>query len=120
MERLMQSTDRPTAIMCSNDMTAIGVMHAILGAGLRIPEDFSVVGFDDVHIAEFTFPPLTTIRMSCRDLAQGAVAVLCSKLKTNAPALPIDNVKIPTELIVRRTTGIPRDTIQNLHPISHS
>ena len=114
MEQLLQSNDRPTAILCSNDMTAIGVMHAILGAGLRIPDDFSVIGFDDVHIAQFTFPPLTTIRMSCLDLARGAIAVLCPGLKGQASAAEITNVIIPTELIVRRTTSIPRDTIQTL------
>ena len=118
MEQLLQLDDQPTAILCSNDMSAIGVMHAILGAGLRIPDDFSVVGFDDVHIAEFMFPPLTTIRMSCRDLALGAVTVLCSKLKNTESATPANALTIPTELIVRRTTGIPKDTIQNLKPLS--
>jgi DNA-binding LacI/PurR family transcriptional regulator len=117
MDRLLQSNDRPTAILCSNDMTAIGVMHAIFGAGLRIPDDFSVIGFDDVHIAQFTFPPLTTIRMSCLDLARGAVAVLCPAVKGQASAAEITNVTIPTELIVRRTTSIPRDTIQTLKPL---
>jgi LacI family transcriptional regulator len=117
MEQLLQSNDGPTAILCSNDMTAIGVMHAILGAGLRIPDDFSVIGFDDVHIAQFTFPPLTTIRMSCLDLARGAIAVLCPPLKGEASAAEITNVTIPTELIVRRTTSIPRDTIQTLKPL---
>ncbi|MHB1937112.1 MAG: LacI family DNA-binding transcriptional regulator [Acidobacteriaceae bacterium] len=117
MEQLLQSNDRPTAILCSNDMTAIGVMHAILGAGLRIPDDFSVIGFDDVHIAQFTFPPLTTIRMSCLDLARGAVAVLCPEAKAQPPAPESTNLMIPTELIVRRTTSIPRDTIQTLKPL---
>ena len=120
MEQLLRLKERPSAVLCSNDMSAIGVMHAVLGAGLRIPDDISVVGFDDVHIAQFTFPPLTTIRMSCRDLAEGAVAVLCSGLKGGASATEIKNLTIPTELIVRRTTGIPKDTIQNLKPASRS
>ena len=117
MEHILQLDDRPTAVMCSNDMAAIGVMHAILGAGLRIPDDFSVIGFDDVHIAQFTFPPLTTIRMSCLDLARGAVAVLCAGLKAKTSAAEVTNLTIPTELIVRRTTTIPRDTIQTLKPL---
>ncbi|MGB6113441.1 MAG: LacI family DNA-binding transcriptional regulator [Acidobacteriaceae bacterium] len=116
MEQLLQCGDTPTAILCSNDMTAIGVMHAILGAGLRIPDDFSVIGFDDVHIAQFTFPPLTTIRMSCLDLARGAVSVLCPEAKREQPVADRTNLTIPTELIVRRTTSIPRDTIQTLKP----
>lgn len=116
MEHILQSNDMPTAVMCSNDMTAIGVMHAILGAGLRIPDDFSVVGFDDVHIAQFTFPPLTTIRMSCLDLARGVIALLRPALEAKASAAE-NNLTIPTELIVRRTTDIPRDTIQILKPL---
>lgn len=116
MGQLLLSNDQPTAIVCSNDMTAIGVMHAIFGAGLRIPEDFSVIGFDDIHIAQFTFPPLTTIRMSCLDLARGAVAVLCPAAKGQASVAAITNITIPTELIVRRTTSIPRNTIQTLKP----
>lgn len=113
MERLLQLHDRPTAIMCSNDMTAIGVMHAAFDAGLRVPEDISVIGFDDIHIAEFIYPPLTTIRMSCRDLARGAVSILISDLETVAPKTP-DIQLVPTELIVRRTTGIPKNALKDL------
>ena len=116
MQQLLKCNENPTAILCSNDMTAIGVMHAILGAGLRIPDDFSVIGFDDVHIAQFTFPPLTTIRMSCLDLARGAVAVLCPDPKAQPPVAEKTTLMIPTELIVRRTTSIPRGTIQTLKP----
>lgn len=119
--RLLQLENAPTAIVCSNDMTAIGVMHAVLGAGLRIPADFSVIGFDDIHIAQFTFPPLTTIRMSCKDLAEGAVAALCSGLKhAESTADRGSDLNIPTELIVRRTTGIPRNTLQDLKPMGQS
>lgn len=110
--RLLQ--ERPTAIMCSNDMTAIGVLHALLDAGLRVPEDYSVIGFDDVHIAEFTFPPLTTIRMSCRQLAQEAVSALCSVAGGATVSPSREHLTIPTELVVRRTTGIPKDTMLDL------
>ena len=57
-------------------MTAIGVQHALFEAGLKVPDDLSLIGFDDIHLAEYTIPPLTTIRMSCKDLAQKAVEVL--------------------------------------------
>lgn len=113
-EQLLKLHNIPTAILCSNDMTAIGVLHAVLGAGLRVPEDISVIGFDDVHIAQFTYPPLTTIRMSCRDLAQGAVSVLCSGIDNASATTDIHDLIIPTELIVRRTTGLPRNTLQDL------
>jgi len=116
MERLLQLHDRPTAIMCSNDMTAIGVMHAAFDAGLRVPEDISVIGFDDIHIAEFTYPPLTTIRMSCRDLARGAVSILIAGLEASAPKTQ-DIQLVPTELIVRRTTGIPKNALEDLQKL---
>ncbi len=54
----------PTAILCSNDMTAIGVLRAAYMQGLRVPQDLSVIGLDDIDFAEFTLPPLTTIRLS--------------------------------------------------------
>ena len=118
MEQLLQLNDRPTAIMCSNDMTAIGVMHAAFDAGLHVPEDISVIGFDDIHIAQFTYPPLTTIRMSCRELAQGAISILSSNLESFLKEKSSCNLIVPTELIVRRTTGIPKDTLQDLQRLT--
>jgi len=116
-ERLLQLQDAPTAIMCSNDMTAIGVLHATFEAGLRVPENMSVIGFDDVHIAQFTYPPLTTVRMSCLDLAQGAVSILTAGMDSTAVEAAARNRTIATELIVRRTTGIPSNTLQYLQSI---
>ena len=112
--KLLKLDNLPTAILCSNDMTAIGVMHAAFDAGLRVPEDLSVIGFDDIHLAEFMYPPLTTIRMSCRDLAQGAVNILISRVDEHARATGKGHLTIPTELIVRRTTGIPRNALEDL------
>ncbi len=95
---------RPTAILCSNDMTAIGVQHAVYEAGLKIPHDLSLIGLDDVHIAEYTMPPLTTIRLPCKDLAEAAVFSLLEHLghpgRIRSPQL-----RIPTSLIVRETTA---------------
>ena len=55
---------RPTAVLCSNDMTAIGVMREAYDRDMKIPDDLSVIGFDDIRLAEFTIPPLTTVQMS--------------------------------------------------------
>jgi len=107
MHRLLELKKWPTAVMCSNDMTAIGVQHALFEAKLKVPEDFSLIGFDDVHLAEYTIPPLTTVRMSCKDLAHAAVTNLLNHLCPGAtPAAPIH--AIPTKLIVRQTTNVPR------------
>ncbi len=72
LEQLNRLTTRPTAIVCSNDMTAIGVLRAAYTEGLRIPQDLSVIGLDDIAFAEYTLPSLTTIRLSRTDLACAA------------------------------------------------
>ncbi|SFS09292.1 transcriptional regulator, LacI family [Granulicella pectinivorans] len=106
MNKILALNHWPTAIMCSNDMTAIGVQHALFEAKLRVPEDFSLIGFDNIHLAEYTIPPLTTIRMSCKDLAQKAVRSLLSHLQPDGR--PETEAVIPTRLIVRQTTGAPK------------
>ncbi|HEY0760518.1 MAG TPA: LacI family DNA-binding transcriptional regulator [Acidisarcina sp.] len=104
MHRLLRLPGLPTAVMCSNDMTAIGVLHALFEAKLRVPEDLSLIGFDDVHIAEYTIPPLTTVRMSCHDLARSAVFALLDHLESTSR---VPAHLIPTRLIVRQTTATP-------------
>jgi LacI family transcriptional regulator len=99
--------------MCSNDMTAIGVQHALFDAKLRVPEDFSLIGFDDVHMAEYTIPPLTTVRMACKDLAYSAVTNLLSNLDVTETT-PRSKQPIPTHLIVRQTTGLPQNALADL------
>lgn len=115
MDQILRLKDWPTAIMCSNDLTAIGVQHAVFAANLKIPDDFSLIGFDDVHLAEYTIPPLTTIRMSCRDLARTAVHSLISQIDPDRMTPP-PQLMIPTHLIVRQTTSIPRDSLRDLTP----
>ena len=113
MQKILELPNWPTAVMCSNDMTAIGVQHALFEANLRVPDDFSLIGFDDIHLAEYTIPPLTTVRMSCRDLATKAIDNLLSRLKP-ADSNQESVTKISTRLIVRQTTGLPRNTLQDL------
>ncbi len=106
MERLLALRELPTAIMCSNDMTAIGALRVLAASHLKVPEDMSVIGFDDVHLAEFVYPPLTTVRMSRRDLARGAFESLRS-VAENIDPVPERHRIIPTRLIVRQSTGHP-------------
>src|ERR1700722_4387357 len=105
-EQLLGSTRVPTAVMCSNDMTAIGVLHKLYREGLKVPDDLSVIGFDDIHIAQVTIPPLTTIQMSCFELARAAVTALRAHREEGLE--PQRNYKIPTKLIVRESTGPPK------------
>jgi DNA-binding LacI/PurR family transcriptional regulator len=117
MKKILALPKWPTAIMCSNDMTAIGVQHALFEAKLKVPEDFSLVGFDDIHLAEYTIPPLTTVRMSCKDLALAAVnSLLTSMAAGDDSTTPPAAVKtsITTRLIVRQTTGLPKGALSDL------
>lgn len=105
MEQLLSLQERPTAVMCSNDMTAIGSLRVLIRSGYRVPEDFSVVGYDDIHLAEFVYPPLTTVRMSRDDLARAAFETLRSILENpEVHAKPKDRC-VPTSLVVRQSTG---------------
>jgi len=104
LRELEASGRRPTAVLCSNDMTAIGVLREAYERNLRIPEDLSVVGFDDIRLAEFTIPPLTTIRMSQTELAGIAFkALLHEAERESAPHEPRE-YELNTQLVLRRST----------------
>lgn len=106
MDALLKLKPLPTAVMCSNDMTAIGALRVLARAGLRVPEDISVIGFDDIHLAEFVYPPLTTVRMSRNELARAAFEAL--RMHVEMPEHPRKNTwRIPTALTVRQSTGYP-------------
>jgi LacI family transcriptional regulator len=103
MTQLLERANAPTAVVCSNDLTAIGVLHCLFEAGKQVPADLSVIGFDDVHIAQFMLPPLTTVRMSCADIARAAFATLRHRIEPGSPRNVVRPVE--TKLIIRQTTG---------------
>jgi len=111
-ETLLAGNKLPTAVMCSNDMTAIGVLHKAYRAGLRVPDDLSVIGFDNIHITQMTTPPLTTIQMSCFELARAAVMAL--KAHVEGTPTPQRSYSIETQLVVRESTGFPRGAMRDL------
>lgn len=108
-ERLLGRRKLPTAIMCSNDMLAIGVLHRASRAGLRVPADISLIGFDDIRMAGMMIPPLTSISMSRADLARAAVSALCAHIEKTSPQR---DYRIETQLVVRESTSFPRGTIR--------
>lgn len=110
MERLAALAELPTAVICSNDMTAIGVLHALDETTHKVPRDVSVVGFDDIHLAQFMLPPLTTVQMSCKDLATAAVQALRAGIETDHPMAAQKEWSIATRLVVRRSTDFPRSS----------
>jgi LacI family transcriptional regulator len=110
--KLLTGVKRPTAIMCSNDMTAIGVLHEAYRIGLRVPDDLSVIGFDNIHITQMTIPPLTTIQMSCFELARAAVMALIAHVEGTPK--PKRSYPIETQLVVRESTAYPRGSMDDL------
>jgi LacI family transcriptional regulator len=110
MDKILAGPRQPTAIMCSNDMTALGVLHKAYRAGLRVPDDLSVIGFDDIQMARVMIPPLTSIQMSRVDLARAAVTALRAHLEGTAHQR---EYKIDTQLVVRESTGFPPGAVQD-------
>ena len=106
MTFLLRGPKRATAVVCSNDWTAIGALHAIDAAGLRVPEDISVVGFDDIPLARYTSPPLTSVRMSAGDVGSTAFDALFRLI--GGEGLEGDVYQVPTQLVVRASTAKPR------------
>ena len=92
----------PTAACCYNDMTALGAMRAIHARGLRVPEDVSVTGFDDLFFAANLQPPLTTVRQPMRRMGEMAMENLFRLMSGEESAA---QVKVEAELIVRGSTA---------------
>jgi len=80
MRRLLKLPERPDAVFCFNDMMALGAMRAIYDAGLRVPDDIALAGFDDVEEAEFAIPSLTTIAPDKTKIAEEAVGALLTRI----------------------------------------
>jgi LacI family transcriptional regulator len=103
MKRLLKMENRPTAVLAANDLSAIGAMQTALGMGLKVPEDISIIGFDDIDFCQLTQPPLTTIRLSRRDIAEKAFDALASIIQDTSKRG--GQYKIGTRLVVRSSTG---------------
>jgi LacI family transcriptional regulator len=106
LKKLAALRVRPTAIMCSNDMSAIGVMRECFEMGLHIPQDLSLIGFDDIHLAQFMIPPLTTIQMSQAELGTLAFHALMNEVQRDSPAPKGTEYVLTTSLILRRSTAL--------------
>lgn len=103
MQRLLAYQPRLTAVFAANDLMAIGAMRAAAEAGLRVPQDISIVGFDDIELAAFQTPPLTTIRQSFAQLATLGVQLLLDILTGKEVAQT--QIVIEPTLIVRQSTA---------------
>src|SRR5438552_2584427 len=104
--KLLARPVSPTAVLCSNDMTAIGVMRESHDAGISIPRDLSVIGFDDIRLAQFVLPPLTSIQMSQSELARLAFNALMGEVERETPAPNGSEYLLRTNLVLRESTSL--------------
>ncbi|MGW9585172.1 LacI family DNA-binding transcriptional regulator [Microbacterium sp. NPDC055455] len=100
---LLRLPDRPTAIFAGNDAQALGVLHAASALGLSVPRDLSVVGYDDLAIAELAHPRLTTVHQPLREMAEQATRLLLQLL--DGPRPEVTRIELATSLVVRDSTA---------------
>lgn len=100
-QALMASGERFDAVVAASDLIAIGAMRALQAAGLRIPEDVAVVGFDDIPAASIANPPLTTVMQDPRLAGRKLVETLIGRIREE----PVGSTLLPTRLVVRRSCG---------------
>lgn len=104
MHQLLELPERPTAIFCANDLVAIGVMKVAHKAGLRVPQDLSLIGFDDIPYASNSIPELTTISLKCYEVGRNAAELLHQMITKNKVN---KSTKLRPELVVRESTAPP-------------
>lgn len=101
MDGLIERRPDLTAVFCANDLLAIGALSALAKHGLRVPDDVSVMGFDDTELARHSSPPLTTMRIYSRDMSRSAVKRVLERIEGGA--LPPVRLEYPIDLIVRES-----------------
>ncbi len=104
---LLSLKNKPSAIFAASDLMGIGALRAINDAKLKVPEDISVVSFDDIEISRYTNPPLTTVHFPKEEKGKLAVWILIQRMKGELNGLPL-NVNLPTELKIRESAGPKR------------
>jgi DNA-binding LacI/PurR family transcriptional regulator len=120
MSILADLQDRPSAVICSNDMTAIGVMPQALELLLDVPRDLSVVGFDDIRLAQFMIPPLTTVQLSQFEIADIAFKTLLDCTKAHGDRSSYCKHIIKTNLVLRRSTALAPGRFRDSNCESHN
>jgi LacI family transcriptional regulator len=108
IQLLSKPEELPSAVFCSNDLMAIGLCRAVMEYGLRIPEDISILGFDDIELSKYFNPPLTTIRQPKAEIGQVAVSMLLERIKDHR--LPARQKVFKPQLQERRSCGVSLTT----------
>ena len=105
VREILAVPELPDAIVCANDQMAIGAIQELRAAGVRVPADVSVTGFDDVYLGAMLTPPLTTVHQPMRLLGERACSLLLDRIAE--PGLPRRIERLPTRLVVRESCGCP-------------
>ncbi|MCK4470542.1 MAG: LacI family DNA-binding transcriptional regulator, partial [Anaerolineae bacterium] len=104
LRTLARLAELPTAVFCYNDMTAIGLISAARQAGLSVPEDLAVVGFDDIPLAAHVYPSLTTVAQPQRDMGRQAMNMALALMTADDSTTSFSDVVVKGKLVVRETT----------------
>jgi DNA-binding LacI/PurR family transcriptional regulator len=114
VQQILHQNPAPTAIFCFNDMIATGVLHGLHLAGLRVPQDMSVVGFDNIVFAEYSTPPLTTLDQPKRYIGAEAARLIIDLLDPSAPDRTPDQkiIRLKGKLLVRHSTASPKAEVK--------
>ena len=102
-KRIAQAADRPQAVFAANDMMALGCLYAFNEAGVRVPQDIALAGFDDIPLARFVHPTLTTMRVSIAELGGRAMSRLLDTIDSDGERVAPSAMLVP-ELIVRESS----------------
>jgi LacI family transcriptional regulator len=106
-QEILASNRRPQAVFAANDMMAIGCLYALTQGGLRVPDDIALAGFDDIPLARFVTPALTTVRVEIADLGGRALSRLAAAMESEAPSTPVSEI-LHTDLVIRASCGARR------------
>jgi LacI family transcriptional regulator len=104
----LHGNDNPTAIFATTDSIAIGLLQAAFQLSIRVPDQVSIVGFDDIDFAAFTIPPLTTVRQAGRELGQVGANLLIDMIERASEQPKLEDIVLTPTFVVRQSTAAPK------------
>lgn len=107
MGALMSRGERPTAVLCGNDVLAVGALRRARELNISVPDDVSITGFDDMELAQVAYPPLTTVHVPHQKMGQAAGLALARLIHDDRP---LETLELPTRIVLRETLSAPSDT----------
>jgi DNA-binding LacI/PurR family transcriptional regulator len=114
MRKLLDLPARPTAVCTADDVMAMGALQACHEAGLRVPEDISLAGYDDIQFSRFTYPRLTTVRQHVDEMGSQVLKLLIDLIAENDIDETRKSIQVQPELVIRESTGpVPVDSGEN-------